>query len=115
MIFKTTAEIKIPERTIDQIIGQENAAAIVKKAAKQHRNILLIGEPGTGKTMMAQAMAELLPATALEDVLVYKNVNDENRPMVKVVKTYPNGIEKGKPLGDGQGRTIVQKEKLKVR
>ncbi|MDE1869813.1 MAG: ATP-dependent protease LonB [Candidatus Micrarchaeota archaeon] len=115
MIFKTTAEIKIPERTIDQIIGQENAAAIVKKAAKQHRNILLIGEPGTGKTMMAQAMAELLPATALEDVLVYKNVNDENRPIVKVVKTYPNGIEKGKPLGDGQGRTIVQKEKLKVR
>ena len=115
MIFKTTADIKIPEKTIDQIIGQENAAAIVKKAAKQHRNILLIGEPGTGKTMMAQAMAELLPATALEDVLVYKNVNDENRPMVKVVKTYPNGIEKGKPLGDGQGRTIVQKEKLKVR
>ncbi|MDE1846181.1 MAG: ATP-dependent protease LonB [Candidatus Micrarchaeota archaeon] len=115
MIFKTTADIKIPERTIDQIIGQENAAAIVKKAAKQHRNILLIGEPGTGKTMMAQAMAELLPATALEDVLVYKNVNDENRPVVKVVKTYPNPIEKGKPMGDGQGRQIVQKEKLKVR
>lgn len=115
MIFKTTADIKIPESTIDQIIGQENAVAIVKKAAKQHRNILLIGEPGTGKTMMAQAMAELLPATSLEDVLVYKNVNDENRPMVKVVKTYPNPIEKGKPLGDGQGRQIVQKEKLKTR
>lgn len=115
MIFKTTADIKIPQSTIDQIIGQENAVAIVKKAAKQHRNILLIGEPGTGKTMMAQAMAELLPATSLEDVLVYKNVNDENRPMVKVVKTYPTAPEKGKPLGDGQGRQIVQKEKLKTR
>jgi len=55
-------------------------------------------------------MAELLPATDLEDVLVYKNPNDENRPLVKVVKTYPEPPEPGKPLGDGQGRLILQKE-----
>jgi lon-related putative ATP-dependent protease len=114
MAHNTTENIKIPERLIDQVIGQQKAAEIIKKAARQRRNVLLIGSPGTGKTMLAQAMAELLPATELEDVLVYKNVNDENIPIIKAVKTYPDAktLEK---LGDGQGRLIIQKERVKNR
>src|SRR3989344_2120011 len=47
--MKSTKNIKIPEKIIDQVIGQEEAVRIIKKAAQQRRHVLLIGEPGTGK------------------------------------------------------------------
>jgi len=47
--FKTTADIKVPDRMIDQVLGQDHAVDLIKKSANQRRHVLLIGAPGTGK------------------------------------------------------------------
>ncbi|MCK5548546.1 MAG: ATP-binding protein, partial [Thermoplasmata archaeon] len=51
--FISTAEVKIPEKLADQVIGQDDSVVVIKKAAEQKRHVMLIGEPGTGKSMLA--------------------------------------------------------------
>lgn len=83
---KSTEEIEVPKQTIDQVVGQDHAVNIIKKAALQKRHVLLIGEPGTGKSMLGQGMAELLPKEELEDTVIFPNDEDENTPVVRTFK-----------------------------
>ena len=81
----TTKDVKVPPILFDQVIGQESAGDVVKKAALQKRHVLLIGDPGTGKSMLAQSMVDFLPKEDLEDILVFPNPEDSNRPKVKTL------------------------------
>ena len=83
--FESTEDVPIPETLVDQVIGQETGSVVIRKAAEQRRHMLMIGDPGTGKSMLAKSMTELLPRDVLEDVLIYPNEDDENEPRVRCV------------------------------
>jgi Lon-like ATP-dependent protease len=102
--IETTDEIDIPDRLVDQVIGQDHARDVVQKAAKQRRHVMMIGTPGTGKSMLAKAMSELLPKEDLQDVLVYHNPDDGNEPKVRTV-----------PAGKGDQIIEAHKEEARKR
>ncbi len=101
---ESTSEIPIPDRLVDQVIGQDQARDIVVKAAKQRRHVMMIGSPGTGKSMLAKAMSQLLPKEELQDVLVYHNPDDGNEPKVRTV-----------PAGKGSQIVEAHKEEANKR
>jgi len=84
--MKSTKDIKVADNIIEQVLGQDEAVEVIKKAALQRRHVLLIGEPGTGKSMLGLALAELLPKSELQDVICYANPQDANEPIIKTAK-----------------------------
>jgi len=97
--FKTTADIKVPDNLIEQVIGQDAAVKVIKKAAEQRRHVLLIGVPGTGKSMLGLGLAELLPKEQVKDILAFPNPNDDNQPLIRT-------------MPPGKGREFVARARL---
>jgi Lon-like ATP-dependent protease len=63
--------------------------------------MMLIGDPGTGKSMLARAMVDYLPKEQLQDILAYSNSEDPNEPKIRVVPA-------------GKGKEIVAAQKLEA-
>jgi Lon-like ATP-dependent protease len=97
-----SSQIEVPARLIDQVIGQEHAVEVIRKAAIQRRHVMMIGSPGTGKSMLAKAMTELLPKEELQDILVYPNSDDPNNPVIRTVAV-------------GRGKQIVAAHKAEAK
>ena len=88
-----TSQVEIPERIIDRIVGQKQAVEMVQLAARQRRFLLIVGEPGTGKSLLGRATADLLeldqPEQRLEDILACADPENPSQPRIQVV---PAGV-----------------------
>lgn len=85
----------------DRVIGQDDAVTVIKKAAAQKRHVMLIGEPGTGKSMLANSMIEYMPKEDLQDIVAYHNPEDYNEPRIR---TFPAG----------RGKSVVAEQKTQA-
>ena len=113
MKFKTTADIKIKKSIIDQVIGQDEAVNIVKKAAKQRRHVLLIGEPGTGKCVGqdTEIITEFGPIKAKE---LFNQLNKDAVEIKKEDETYIIPNKKISAFSIDQNGKIVKNKILKA-
>lgn len=82
---ENTSYIEIPLDPLERVIGQKEAVNLARIAAMQHRNLLLVGPPGTGKSMIAQALALHLPHPK-EELRVVHNPQYPERPVIEIKK-----------------------------
>ncbi len=81
--METTRDIKISSDPLERVIGQDEAVRLARIAASQRRHFLLVGPPGTGKSMIAQALSLHL-SRPTEEIRVVHNPENPERPLVEV-------------------------------
>lgn len=100
----TTADIAIPMDPLKRVIGQDEAVELARIAAKQRRHLLLVGPPGTGKSMIAQALALYLPKPR-EEIRIVHNPENPERPLVEV-KREDEILRERETRGGAEGELI---------
>lgn len=81
--FQTTKDVVIPKDPFERIIGQPEAVRIARMIPHQRRHLLLVGPPGTGKSMIAQAISSVLTKPKYE-ISVVDNPEIPERPIVEI-------------------------------
>jgi Lon-like ATP-dependent protease len=73
-----TSQIPIPKDPIEKVIFQSKAKVAIRKVAQNRGHILMVGKPGTGKSMLANMFNEVLE----------KSLGDYLRPKESII-AYP--------------------------
>jgi len=66
--FEDTSEVTLPADPIERVIFQERAKSAIRKVAQNRGHLLLVGRPGTGKSLLAEMFEEVLDRS-LGDIL----------------------------------------------
>ena len=104
-IFDTRAEfhktLDFPEFDFSDVKGQESIKRCMEIAAAGGHNIILIGPPGSGKTMLAKRLPSILPPMTLREALETTKIHSvagklkevglmNQRPFRRAHRTSPN-------------------------
>jgi len=73
--FEDTSQIAIPEDPIEKVIFQERAKGAIRKIAQNKGHILMVGRPGTGKSLLSNMFQEVLD----------QSIGDYLRPKASIV------------------------------
>lgn len=75
--------------TLEDVKGQESAKRALTIAAAGRHNVILVGPPGTGKTMLARAFQGLLPPLSREDTLAVTAIHSLSGNNQSITTTPP--------------------------
>jgi ATP-dependent Lon protease len=93
---------------LKRVVGQEEAIELARLAASQRRHFLLVGPPGTGKSMIAQALSLHLQRPT-EEIRIVHNPENPERPIVEVKKD-EYVLKENESRGFAEGELIDIKE-----
>ncbi len=76
--FESTADIILPQDPIERVVFQNRAKAAIRKIAQNRGHILMVGRPGTGKSLLANMFKDVL----------YRSLGEYLRP-TRAIVAYP--------------------------